>query len=136
MVTPAQLRSNAAQMLAAAEVLFVADRYGVAMYLSGYAAEFQLKARIVEAMGLAGFPSDNSEFEHVRTTKGLWLKKHDLNQLLAWSGREGDIKKHQLVDWSLCAGWTPEWRYKEIDKVPSGLAANTLESIKRLLPQL
>lgn len=138
MVMKELLRDNAQRMLNAAKTWLAADHYGVAAYLSGYAAEFQLKARVVEHRNLSGFPSDTSEFRTVEQQKGIWLKTHVLDELLEFSGQRDVIKNDPttMTVWSACAKWSPGYRYDEIGKVTKPAAEALVRNVEALLGHL
>lgn len=131
------LRSNARLMFEAAKTLGPSDRTaGVSAYLCGYALEFQLKARIVATLGLAGYPSDKPEFEHAKATYGHQLRTHDLEELLKISGLEAVVKPGLWAEWSICLQWSPETRYEDISNVSKSVAESMLDGVEKLLPNL
>jgi HEPN domain-containing protein len=90
-----------------AAVLIKGGRYDGAVYLYGYVVELRLKARICRTLNWPGFPETHKEFESYKS-----LKTHDLDVLLALSGREAAVKAKNMTEWSIVAAWDPEIRYR------------------------
>ena len=103
----ANLRKLARARLTDANALLKAGRYDGAVYMGGYVVEIALKARICRTLRWAGFPETKSEFQSL-----LSFKTHDLDILLALSGREQRVKTNHLAEWSAVATWDPKVRYK------------------------
>ena len=78
MIYPQELRRMSDVRQGDAKTLQQDGRYDAAMYLSGYAVELALKARICETLGWTWFPSRSAEFHDYRT-----LQTHSLQVL--WS---------------------------------------------------
>ena len=112
MITAANLSKLARARLTDARALLKAKRYDGAVYMGGYVVEIALKARICRTLRWTGFPETRSEFQSLTT-----FKTHDLDILLALSGREQRVKTNHLAEWSAVATWDPEVRYK-----PAGTA--------------
>jgi HEPN domain-containing protein len=127
MISRTDLRRLARARLADSEVLFTKGRYDGAVYLSGYAIEVALKARICRTLKWSEFPSSKKEFEPYRS-----LRTHDLDVLLRLSGIENRIKTKNLTEWSIIATWDPEVRYKST-KAKHQDALSMIEAVKTLL---
>jgi HEPN domain-containing protein len=130
MISRIDLRKLANARLADSEILFEKGRYDGAVYLSGYAIEVALKARICRTLKWPDFPSSAKEFEPYRS-----LRTHDLDVLLSLSGIEKKIKPKHLTEWSIIATWDPEVRYKST-KAKRQDALSMIEAVKTLLKVL
>jgi len=130
MISRIDLRKLAAARLADSEILFENRRYDGAVYLSGYAIEVALKARIRRTLKWPDFPSSAKEFEPYRS-----LRTHNLDVLLSLSGIESKIKPRYLTEWSIIATWDPEVRYKST-KAKRQDALSMMEAVKTLLKVL
>src|SRR6266436_5744665 len=128
MLTRAELRKIARARVNDAKVLLSGKRYDGAVYLCGYAVEIALKARIVATTGLAGFPETIAEFKAHKN-----LKIHDLDQLLALSGRERRVKNKHFAEWSGVAQWEPEVRYRRVGLVKLGDASAMIRATDHIL---
>src|SRR5437588_10153167 len=106
MLTTAELNSIARARLKDAEALLLRKRYDGAAYLSGYAAEVALKARIAKTLKWSGFPSSRGEFEGLQS-----FRTHELPLLLRLSGWEAKIKARFPAAWLFVSQWNPESRY-------------------------
>lgn len=107
MINVANLRKLARARLTDAKLLLRARRYDGAIYIGGYVVEIALKARICRTLKWESFPSSRKEFASLAT-----FRTHDLDLLLALSGREQRIKSRHLAEWSNVATWDPEVRYR------------------------
>lgn len=109
MLTVKQLREIARERIKDAEALFSAERYEGAMYICGYAVEIALKARICKTLHWPDFPQSDKEFS--QNPKYSPFKKHQLNLLLSYSGREDQIRNRFNAQWFLVDSWDPQSRY-------------------------
>ena len=98
-----------------ASELHQAGRYDAAIYLSGYAVELALKARICETLGWNEFPSERKDFQGLQS-----FQTHDLKRLLHLSGREAHILQGYSTAWSVVSTWNSEMRY-----LPTGTTSQT-----------
>lgn len=128
MIAVADLRRIARARLRDARVLLRARRWDGAVYLSGYAVELALKARICQTLGWAGFPSTKAEFSGLQS-----VKTHDLEILLHLSGIEGRIKARYLAQWSIVLEWDPEKRYQSVGHTAAADAADMVTATAALL---
>src|ERR1022692_2762530 len=103
MISTKDLRAIARARLRDAQVLLKAKRFDGAFYLSGYAVELALKARVCRTLKWRGFPQSGREFEDFRS-----LKTHDLEVLLKFSGVEERVTAKALTEWSVVVNWFPE----------------------------
>lgn len=117
------IRKLAKARLEDAEALHEAGRYDGAVYLSGYAVEMALKARICDTLGWDGYPSTSGEFKGFAS-----FKTHNFDILLRLSGYESKIKKRLMAAWSLAVEWDPEIRYKPIGNAGKKDASLMIES--------
>ena len=88
MITVVQLRELSLARQEDASELSGVGRYDAAVYLSGYAVELALKARICETLGWIEFPSTRGEFHKYQS-----LQTHELEVLLEFSGIKGMVKR-------------------------------------------
>ena len=104
----AELKKIALARIKDAECLFASNRYDGARYLSGYAVELALKARICRHLNWSEFlPPDLDD--------GLYrsLMTHKFGLLLSLTGLEQRLKRSVLwSDWNTAARWDPDLRYK------------------------
>jgi HEPN domain-containing protein len=128
MIKRAGLLTLVGKRLKDSEVLLAGPRYEGAYYLCGYAVELALKACICRTLGWLGFPESGKEFEGL-----LSLKTHDLNILLRLSGRERNVKKRHLADWSVVAAWLPTIRYGPPPRILKAKAQRMLESAQEIV---
>jgi hypothetical protein len=128
MISSGELRKIAKARWLDAAALLKARRYDGAYYLSGYAIELALKARICRTLKWPGFPESAQEFKGLQS-----IKTHDLEMLLRFSGIEGRIKQKHLPEWSVVLDWNPEKRYQPIGHSSLQQATDMLTSAKRLL---
>lgn len=105
-----------------------AGRYAAAIYLSGYAVELALKARICETLGWSWFPSRTAEFTDYRS-----LQTHDLNVLLEFSGIKSGINAEWTAAWKIVANWKSEWRYLPTETANRDTCSQMLASVDVLL---
>lgn len=131
MLSATTIRSIVAAKIDDADVLFKNSRWDGAGYICGYAVELALKARIVETLNWNGYPQTRKEFENLAS-----FKTHNLDVLLALSGREPEIKKVHFADWSNVAVWNPEARYQAIGVVTKADVQDFLDSAKRIIAAL
>lgn len=131
MLDSKDLRKIAKARLKDAEALFAARRYEGAIYLSGYAVELGLKARICKTLRWSQFPSTASEFRDYQS-----FKTHDLDVLLHLSGLEDKVKATALAEWSAVAQWDPEARYQPIGHARSADVKLMLSATAALLKTL
>ena len=113
MITPTELRTLAEARFEDAKALLNSSRYDGAIYLSGYALELALKARICTTLGWDGYPTTRNEFEGYTS-----LKTHNLDVLLRFSGIEASIKVSYLAGWNRVRAWNPEQRYNVATAAP------------------
>jgi hypothetical protein len=130
MISTKELRDISQARLRDAEVLLQAKRFDGAFYLSGYAVELALKARICRTLKWPDFPATQQEFKGLQS-----VKTHDLEVLLKFSGVEARIKTKHLQEWSPVVDWNPEKRYQAIGLSPQR-ATDMVMYVKRLLKVL
>jgi HEPN domain-containing protein len=107
MISATNLRKLARARLEDARALLNARRYDGAVYLGGYVVEIALKARICRTLRWSGFPETRQEFHAFAS-----FRTHNLDVLLALSGRERRVKATHIADWWVAATWDPEIRYR------------------------
>jgi HEPN domain-containing protein len=109
-----------------AEVLLRNRRYHGAVYLSGYAVEFALKARICRSLHWTEYPTQK-EYDSFRT--------HDLERLLHLSGRSQSIRSSvsNTWAWSEVKQWKPEKRYEPLRTVTRKYAADMIANVRTVL---
>jgi len=110
-------------------ILFSNRKYDAAVYLSGYAIELALKARICKTLKWAQFP--DSSIKNPQT-----FKTHHLETLLALSGIKDKVKLAHHAEWIMITQtikWDPEIRYDRIGSRTKQDAINRLNSVKTLL---
>ena len=122
MISTKDLRAIARARLRDAQVLLKAKRFDGAFYLSGYAVELALKARVCRTLKWRGFPQSGREFEDFRS-----LKTHDLEVLLKFSGVEERVTAKALTEWSVVVNWNPERRYQAIGLLKPQQAAEMVK---------
>ena len=115
MLTVRQLREIARERIKDAEALLAAERFEGAMYICGYAVEMALKARICRTLRWPDFPQTDSEFGG-QNRKYSPFKRHLLNLLLSYSGREDQIRNRFTAQWTLVDSWDPQSRYNPPSK--------------------
>ena len=111
-----------------AKVLLSTKRFAGASYMSGYAIEIALKARVCRTLGWKEFPMTQREFQGLGS-----FRTHDLDLLLRLSGQESVIKQNHFVDWSAVAAWNPEARYRPIDEVTESEAGELVSAVDALV---
>ena len=131
MISTRDLRAIARARLRDAQVLLRAKRFDGAYYLSGYAIELVLKARICRTLKWEGFPQSAKDFEGLQS-----LKTHNLEILLKLSGIEPRVKARHLKEWSEVILWNPEQRYRALGQMPPQEVTNMLSYVERLLEVL
>lgn len=127
--TPQELRKLARSRLQESEILFSERKYDAAVYLSGYAIELSLKARICKTLKWTQFPE--TSIKNPQT-----FKTHHLETLLGLSGIESKVKLVAHVEWTMITQiikWNPEIRYDKIGTQTKQDAINMLNSVKTLL---
>jgi len=133
MISRLDLLASAEERLKDAETLYRGGRFDGTVYLSGYAIELALKARICKTLKWQSFPESSNEFRDYQS-----FKIHKLEILLRLSGIENKIIKSQRYEayWQVVATWNPELRYKPASSVTELEAANMLKATKILLKAL
>ncbi|MDH4185302.1 MAG: HEPN domain-containing protein [Nitrospinota bacterium] len=103
------------------------------IYLSGYAVELALKARICIALSWDGYPSNSKEFRNYQS-----FKTHDFDVLLHLSGLELEVKTNPEVSvhWSILAEWNPEARYEPLDSVTEENAKNMIMAVEKMVEHI
>jgi len=114
-----------------AKILLAAGRFDSASYLSGYAVEVALKARICRTLQWTGFPSTNAEFQGYKS-----LQTHELRVLLRLSGREARIRQTHNKFWNQVETWTVDVRYNAVGSVSPVAAAAMVPSAEQILEGL
>jgi HEPN domain-containing protein len=114
-----------------AQVLLKAKRLDGAFYLSGYAVELALKARICRTLKWREFPQSGREFEDFKS-----LRTHDLEVLRKFSGIEERVTAKALREWSVVTKWNPEKRYQAIGMLKPLEASEMVKYVERLLEVL
>jgi len=128
MISTKDLRAIARARLRDAQVLLKAKRFDGAFYLSGYAVELALKARICRTLKWPGFPQSGREFEDFRS-----LRTHSLEVLLKFSGVEERVTARRAAEWSVVAEWDPEKRYQAVGVLKPLEAEQMVRYVERLL---
>jgi len=131
MISTRDLRAIARARLRDAQVLLKSKRFDGAFYLSGYAVELALKARICRTLKWPDFPASGREFERFRS-----LRTHDLEVLLKFSGAEERVNAKAMNEWSEVVKWSPEKRYQRIGLTTPLDAAEMVKCVERLLEVL
>ena len=130
-ISTKDLRAIARARLRDAQVLLRAKRFDGAWYLSGYAIELALKARICRTLKWPGFPESAQDFKGLQS-----VKTHDLEVLLRFSGVEDRVKAKRMAEWFVVLDWNPEKRYQANRLSTAQEAAYMLECVERLLEVL
>jgi hypothetical protein len=125
------LEEISAARLLDGKVLYGARRFDGAFYISGYAIELALKARICKTLQWNGFPDTNKEFERFSS-----FRVHDLAVLLKLTGLESIVMTQHVAEWSIVAAWKPQARYAQIGTVGERQANRMLEAIEILVREL
>jgi HEPN domain len=131
MIARGVLRAIARARLRDARVLLKANRFDGAVYLSGYAVELALKARLCRTLRWNEFPETPKDFKGLQS-----IKTHDLEILLRLSGVEARIKAKHLAEWSVVLNWDPEKRYQPTGLSTSQQASDMITSTAKLLAVL
>ncbi len=131
MIAIQELKKIASARLKDAKILYKANRFDGAFYLSGYAVELTLKTKICKILKWNEFPSTNSEFQELQS-----FKTHSLDLLLKLSGQESRIKIGYLADWSIVVKWDSEKRYSIIGTVTKNEAFDIIESAEIIVKAL
>lgn len=127
-LTPDDLDTLAAARLQDAEALLAAGRYDAARYISGYAVELKLKARICRAHDWAEYPP--------AAPLASALKTHNLLVLLLLSTMQATIIAAEYGDfWSAVVAWNPEQRY-DVTPVTAQDAQTMIDATRALLAVL
>jgi HEPN domain-containing protein len=114
-----------------AKTLLAAGRFDSASYLSGYAVEVALKARICRTLQWMGFPSTNAEFQGYKS-----FQTHELQVLLRLSGHEARIKETHARSWNVVETWTVDVRYNAVGSVSPVAAAAMVQAAEQILEGL
>jgi len=128
MISTKDLRAIARARLRDAQVLLKAKRFDGAFYLSGYAVEMALKARICRTLKWREFPQSGREFEDFRS-----LRTHSLEVLLKFSGVEERVTAMRPAEWSVVAEWDSEKRYQAVGALKPLEAEQMVKYVERLL---
>jgi len=128
MISTKDLRAIARARLRDAQVLLKGKRFDGAFYLSGYAVELALKARISRTLKWREFPQSGREFEDFKS-----LRTHDLEVLLKFSGVADRVTAKALREWSVVVRWDPESRYGKIGMWKQLETARMLDCVERLV---
>lgn len=131
MISTKDLQAIARARLRDAQVLLKGKRFDGAFYLSGYAVELALKARICRTLKWRDFPQSGREFEDFRS-----LRTHNLEVLLKFSGVEERIRAKHAAEWNVVAGWDPEKRYQAIGTLNPLEAEKMVKCVEMLLEVL
>ncbi|MDE3055412.1 MAG: HEPN domain-containing protein [Verrucomicrobiota bacterium] len=109
-----------------AKELYHVNRYGGAFYLCGYAIEFGLKKKICATLGWDEYTGDG---------KYKFLKTHDFEILLHFSGVEREVKTSFWSEWSAVTKWNPEKRYSSVKPTEQDvkLLLDATETLLRIL---
>ncbi len=129
MITVQELRDLSLARQEDASELHRAGRYDAAMYLSGYAVELALKARICETLGWREFPSVPGEFRKYQS-----LRTHELNILLEFSGIKERVNAEYTAAWKFVVeNWGAHWRYLPVGSANASAGSQMIESVAALL---
>lgn len=128
MIARNDLRKMAKARLKDAEVLFQHARYDSATYLSGYAIELALKARLCMVLKWEEFPESNKDFEDYRS-----FRTHDLNVLLSLSKKQDLIITNHEQIWRTVESWSSDARYKRVGSVDKAAAMKMLDAVRFIL---
>ena len=125
MPTHSELRELAKTRLTDAETLLRERRFDAAAYMCGYVLEFALKACVCQRLRLGKYPESR--------LKGAF-KTHDFDDLLMLAGLSEsptiDANPTLFSNWSLVAGWKPDWRYRSVGSVPKGEAEAMVRALR------
>lgn len=131
MIATRDLRAIARARLRDAQALLRAKRFDGAFYLTGYAVELALKARICRTLKWNGFPETPQDFKGFQS-----VRTHDLEILLRFSARESVVRAKYLTEWSVVLKWNPDRRYQAVGKSTAREAIDMVKCTKRLLEVL
>jgi HEPN domain-containing protein len=131
MISMKDLRAIARARLRDSRVLLAAKRFDAARYLSGYAIELALKARICRTLKWPGFPESARELDGLQS-----VKTHDLKMLLQLSGIEKQVTAKCTREWAVVLNWNPEKRYQANGLSTLQQTTEMIECVKRLLEVL
>jgi HEPN domain-containing protein len=131
MISTKELRAIARARLRDSKVLLAAKRFDGAWYLSGYAIELALKARICRTLKWPGFPDSAQDFKGMQS-----VKTHDLQILLRFSGVERQVTAKRMAEWSVVLEWNPEKRYQANRASTAKQTTEMIECVERLLEVL
>ncbi|HEX8610568.1 MAG TPA: hypothetical protein VF800_04705 [Telluria sp.] len=113
MLTIPDLEKLARTRLHEATALLIARQFDGSAYLSGYAVELVLKARICINLDWMGYPESRKEFEGFTS-----LRTHDLEILLDLTGLQEKVRNKFGSHWSNVHVWSPEERYRRAGAMP------------------
>ncbi len=120
-----EIEDNIRQKYLDAKLLYKNDRYANSIYLCGYCVELALKYAMTKKLNWTQFRADG---------RFKFLKVHDLDFLLAFTGDELRIKK--LVDWSIVQAWSENKRYENPSNAKQNDSEAMLEATKKLVEEL
>lgn len=120
-----EILDNIRQKYLDACLLIENKRYANAIYLCGYCIELALKYAIAKNLNWPTYRVDG---------KLKFLKIHDLDILVALSGREVKIK--QSASWSTAIKWDESRRYEDPSKATQQDAQEMLDAAKDLVEEL
>ena len=124
-MSPQEIEENIKQKYLDATLLYENGRYANSIYLCGYCVELALKYAITKKLNWIQFRTDN---------KFKFLKVHDLDLLLAFTGEELRIKK--LAHWSVVQAWSENKRYENPSYAKQNDSEAMLEATKKLVEEL
>lgn len=113
------------------ELLYRKGRYDSAAYLSGYAVELALKARICKQLKWVGYPSEDREFKGKSN-----FKIHDFDYLLDFTGIADKIHTNFTTEWSTIKVWSPDYRYRPVGSATQRDVQAMISSSKILIKNL
>lgn len=120
-----EMLDNIKQKYLDAYLLIENQRYANAIYLCGYCIELALKYAIAKNLNWPQYRVDG---------KLKFLKIHDLDILVALSGREVKIK--QRSSWSTAIKWDESRRYEDPSRATQQDAQEMLDAAKDLMEEL
>lgn len=119
------IRDNVMQKYHDAELLTRHGRYANAIYLCGYCIELSLKYCIAAHLNWPAYQTGG---------KLKFLKSHDLDLLVALTGREMDIKKRS--SWAIANTWNETRRYEDPSLACKEDALGMLAAAKEFVEEL
>ncbi|WP_157778365.1 hypothetical protein [Massilia violaceinigra] len=128
MLTIADLEKLARTRLHEATALLVTQQFDGSAYLSGYAVELILKARICANLRWNGYPESRHEFERYTS-----FRTHYLETLLNLTGHQEKVRTKYISHWSNVKDWSPEERYRPPGAVPGSAARARLAAASFLV---